>query len=112
MNKVNDIGDNKGREKFSIKMYKHDKDKGVDILFKEVTILVPLFWTPKLYAIFLCDLALRQNVFVCIYLDATHDNSNESINGINILYEENISKLTYDTESSLTRSIVKGRSIS
>ena len=88
MNKINAISVNKVddlRDKFSIKMYK--QDKVVDILFKEVTILVPLFWTPKLYAIFLCDLALRQNVFVCIYLDATHDNSNESINGINILYE-------------------------
>ena len=50
-NKVNEIGDNMGREKFSNKMYKHDK--GFNILFKDVTILVPLFWTPKLYAILL-----------------------------------------------------------
>ena len=66
-------------------MYK--QDKGVGILLNEVTTLVPLFWTLKLYTIFLCDLTLRQNMFLCIYLDVTHDNSIESINGINILYE-------------------------
>ena len=60
MNKVNDVSVNKvyqTMEKFSIKMYKYN-----DILFKEVTTLVPLFLTPKLYDIFLCHLALRQNI--------------------------------------------------
>ena len=50
MNKVNDVSVNKvyqTMEKFSIKMYKYN-----DILFKEVTTLVPLFLTPKLYDIF------------------------------------------------------------
>ena len=58
------------------------------MLFKEVTKLVPLFWTSKLYA-FLRDLTRRKNMGVCIYLDVTRDNSIESINGINILYEKN-----------------------
>ena len=80
------------RQKISIDRFKHDHDKGVDVLFKALTTLVPDDWTPKLYAIFLCDLALRQSMWVCIYLDIKHDNSIESINGVNVLYSENISK--------------------
>ena len=45
------------RDKFSIKIFK--EDKGVGLLFKEVTKLVPLCWTPKLYVIFLYELVLR-----------------------------------------------------
>ena len=69
-------------------MFKHDNDKGVDVLFRALTTLVAESWTPKLYAIFLCDLALRQRMWICIYLDIKHDNSIESINGINVLYSE------------------------
>ena len=36
-----------------------------------------------------------------LYLDVTHENSIESINRIKILYEDNISKLTYDAKCSL-----------
>lgn len=43
----------------SIDLFKHDHDKGVDVLFRALTSLVPEGWTPKLYATFLCDLALR-----------------------------------------------------
>ena len=50
-------------------------------------------------------------MWLFIYVDVTHDNSIESINGINVLYEEKISKLTYDAKSSLARSFVKGGSI-
>ena len=67
------------------------QDKGVDLCFKKVTKLVTLYWTTKLYSICLCELALRQNMWLCIYLDVTHDSSNESINLINVLYEEKIS---------------------
>ena len=70
VNKANDISMNKVNQimdKFSIKMYK--KDKVVDMLFKEVPTLVPLFWTPKFCDIFLCNLALRKEIFSCIYLD-------------------------------------------
>ena len=69
-------------------MFKHDHDKKVDVLFRSLTTTVPEDWTPKLYAIFLCDLALRQSMWLCIYLDVKHDNSIESINGINILYHK------------------------
>ena len=89
-------------------MYKHDHDKGVDVLFRTLTALVPETWTPKLYAIFLCDLALRQSMWICIYLDVKNDNSIESINGINILYPVDISKLKYDANSSLAISFIKG----
>ena len=65
---------------------------------------------PKLYAIFLCDLALRQIMWMCIYLDIKHDNSIESIIGINVLYSENISKLKYDVNSSLALAFIKGGS--
>ena len=109
VNKINGIRDNMEQNKFSIKIFK--QDKGVDLFFKEVTTLVPLYWTPKLYAIFLCELALRQKIWLCIYLDVTHDNLIEPINGINVLYEENTSKLTYDTKNSLERSFVKRGSI-
>ena len=96
--------------KFSINMFKHDHEKKVDVLFRSLTTDVPESWTPKLYAIFLCDLALRQSMWLCIYLDVKHDNSIESINGINILYHENISKLRYDANSSLALSFIKGGS--
>ena len=46
-----------------------------------------------------------------IYLDITRDNSIESINGINVIYQKEISKLTYDNRSSLVRLYVKGGSI-
>ena len=45
-------------------MFKHDHDKKVDVLFRLLTTKVPDSWTPKLYAIFLCDLALRQNMWL------------------------------------------------
>ena len=93
---------------FSVKLYKHDHDKRVDVLFRALTTLVPDNWTPKLYATFLCDLALRQSMWICIYLDVKNDNSIESINGINILYPVDISKLKYDANSSLALSFIKG----
>ena len=95
---------------FFINVFKHDHDKEVDVLFRALTTLVPEGWTPKLYATFLCDLALRQSMWVCIYLDIKHDNSIESINGVNVLYSENISKLKYDANSSLALSFIKGGS--
>ena len=39
-------------QKNSIDMFKHDHDKGVDVLFRALTISVPESWTPKLYVIF------------------------------------------------------------
>ena len=94
----------------SINMYKHDPDKEVDILFRTLPTLVPECQTPKLYAIFLCDLTLRQSMWMCIYLIIKHDNSIESINETNVLYSENISKLKYDANSSLALSFIKGGS--
>ena len=98
-------------QKKSIDLFKHDHDKEVDVLFRALTTLISENRTPKLYAIFLCDLALRQSMWMRIYLHATHDNSIKSINGINVLYSENTSKITYDANSSLARSFVKGRSM-
>ena len=95
---------------FFIDLFKHDHDKGVDVLFRALTTLVPEGWTPKLCATFLCDLALRQSMWMCIYLNIKHDNSIESINGVNVLYSENISKLKYDANSSLALSFIKGGS--
>ena len=89
-------------------MYKHDNTKGVDVLFRALTTLVPESWTPRLYAMFLCDSALRQSMWMCIYLDIKYENSIESINGINFLSSENISKLKYDANSSLALSFIKG----
>ena len=50
-------------------------------------------------------------MWLCISLDVTHDNSIESINGINVPYEENISELIDDAKTSLARSFVKDGSI-
>ena len=75
-------------QKNSINMFKHDHDKKVDVLFRSLTTTVPYGWTPKLYAIFLCDLPLRQSTWFCIYLDVKHDNSIESINGINFYIQK------------------------
>ena len=52
---------------FSVNMYKYDNKKGVNVLFRALTTLVPESWIPRLYAIFLCDLALRQSMWLCIY---------------------------------------------
>ena len=49
-------------------------------------------------------------MWMCIYLDIKHDNSIGSINGVNILYSENISKLKYDANSSLALPFIKGGS--
>ena len=97
-------------QKICVNMYKHDYKNGFDVLFRALTTLVPESWTPKLYAIFLYDLALRQSMWLCIYFDIKYDNSIESINGINILYPVNISKLKYDANSSLALSFIKGGS--
>ena len=94
----------------SIDMFKHDRDKGVDVLFRALTTFVPESWRPKLYAIFLCDLALIESMWMCIYLDIKHGKLIESINEINVLYSENVFKLKYDTKSSLALSFIKGRS--
>ena len=94
-------------KKISIDMFKHDHDKRVDVLFRSLTTLVPENQTPKLYATFLCDLTLRQIMWVCIYLDIEHDNWIESNNGVNDLYSENISKLKYNANSSLALSFIK-----
>ena len=104
------VGDYISMLKFCVNMYKYDYKNGVDVLFRVLTTLVPESWTPKLYAILLYDLALRQSMWLCIYLDIKHDNSIESINGINILYHQNISKLKYDANSSLALSFIKGGS--
>ena len=95
---------------FSIDFFKHDHDKRLDVLFWALTTFVPEGWTPKLYATCLRDLALRQSMWVCIYLDIKHDNSVEYINEVNVLYLENNSKLKYDANSSLARSFIKGES--
>ena len=89
-------------------MFKNDHDKRDDVLFRALTILISESWTPKLYALFFYDLALRQSMWMCIYLDIKHDNTIESINGINVLYSEHISKLKYDANSSLALSFIKG----
>ena len=54
-------------------MFKYENEKGIDVLFRALTILVPESWTPKLYAIFLCDLALIQSMWMCIYLEIKYD---------------------------------------
>ena len=111
VNKIN--GPNElSLQNITINIFKHDHDKGVDVLFRALTTLVPESWTPKLYAIFLCDLALRQSMWICIYLHVTYDTSIKSINEINVLYSEKHSKLTYDANSPLVCYFVKGGSIS
>ena len=97
-------------QKCCVNLYKHNNKNGVDVLFRALVTLFPESWTPKLYAIFLCDLVLRQSMWICIYLDIKHDNLIESINGINVVYSETISKLKYDSNSSLALSFIKGGS--
>ena len=68
VNKVNEISINnvdQFMDKCPTKMFK--QDKGVDILFKEVTTLVPLRWTPRLYAIFFVIWRLGKTCF-CVFI--------------------------------------------
>ena len=95
-------------QKCCVNLYKHNNKNGVDVLFRALVTLFPESWTPKLYAIFLCDLVLRQSMWMRIYLDIKYDNSIGSINGISVLYPVNISKLKYDANSSLALSFIKG----
>ena len=49
-------------------------------------------------------------MWICIYLDIKHDDSIESINGIDVLYPVDISQLKYDANSSIALSFIKGGS--
>ena len=54
------VGDYISMQKNCVNMYKHYDKNGFDVLFRPLTTLFPESWIPKLYAMFLCDLVLRQ----------------------------------------------------
>ena len=84
---------------FSIKLFgKDDNDMKLN---KQLTTIVPNDWNNKLFAVYLCEVVMKQANTLFIYLNPENDNSIEDISGLNTLYKESISKLIFDSYSPL-----------
>ena len=91
---------------FSIKLFGKD---GNDVkLYKQLTTIVPNDWNINLFALYLCEVVMKQANTLFIYLNPEKDDSIEDISGLNKLYKESTSKLIYDSYSSLAQSFVNG----
>ena len=76
---------------FSIKLFGKD---GNDMkLYKQLTTIVPNNWNINLFAIYLCEVVLKQANTLFKYLTPEKDDSIEDISGLNTLYKESTSKL-------------------
>ena len=91
---------------FSIKLFGKD---GNDVkLYKQLTTIVPNDWNINLFALYLCEVVMKQANTLFIYLNPEKDDSIEDISGLNKLYKESTSKLINDSYSSLAQSFVNG----
>ena len=61
-------------------------------LYKQLTTIVPNDWNINLFAIYLCEVVMKQ---AFIYLNPQKDDSIEDISGLNTLYKESTSKLIF-----------------
>ena len=91
---------------FSIKLF--GKNCNDMKLYKQLTTIVPNDWTINLFAIYLCEVVIKQSNTLFIYLSPEKDDSIEDISGLNTLYKESTSKLIFDSYSSLAQSFVDG----
>ena len=90
----------------SIKLFGKD---GNDMkLYKQLTTIVPNNWNIDLFAIYLCEVVMKQANVLCIYLNPEKDDYIEDVSGSNTLYKESTSKLIFDSYSSLAQSFVDG----
>ena len=91
---------------FSIKLFGKD---GNDMkLYKQLTTIVPNDWNINLFAIYLCEVVMKQANTLFIYLNPEKDDSIEDMSGLNTLYKESTSKLVFGSYSSLAQSFVDG----
>ena len=89
---------------FSIKLFGKD---GNDMkLYKQLTTIVPNDWNINLFAIYLCEVVMKQSNTLFIYLSPEKDDYLEDISGLKTLYKEPTSKLIFDSYSSLVQSFV------
>ena len=66
---------------FSIKLFGKD---GNDMkLYKQLTTIVPNDWNINLFAIYLCEVVMKQSNTLFIYLSPEKDDSIEDISGLN-----------------------------
>ena len=77
-------------------------------LYKQLTTIVPNDWNINLFAIYLCEVVMKQSNTLFIYLSPKKDDSIEDISGLNLLHKESTSKLIFDSYSSLAQSFVDG----
>ena len=61
-----------------------------------------------MFAIYLCEVVMKQANTSFIYLNPEKDDYIEDISGLNTLYKESSSKLISDSYSSLAQSLVDG----
>ena len=91
---------------FLIKLFRKD---GNDIkLYEQLTTIVPNDCNINLFAIYLCEVVMKQVNTLFIYLNPEKDYSIEDISGLNTLYRKSTSKLIFDSHSSLAQSFVDG----
>ena len=91
---------------FLIKLFRKD---GNDMkLYKQLTTIVTNDCNCNLFAIYLCEVVMKQSNTLFIYLSPEKDDSIEDISGLNLLYKESTSKLIFDSYSSLAQSFVDG----
>ena len=93
----------------SIKLF--GKDCNAIKLYKQLTTIVPNDWNWNLFAIYLCEVVMKQANILLIYLNPEKDDSIEDISGLNTLCKESTSKLFFDSYSSLAKSFIDGGKI-
>ena len=91
---------------FSIKLFRKD---GNDMkLYTQLTTIVPNNWNIDLFAIYPCEMVMKQANTLCIYSNPEKEDVIEDISGLNTLYKESTSKLIFDSYSSRAQSFVDG----
>ena len=75
-------------------------------LYKQVTTIVPHDWTWYLFAIYLCEVAMKNDNDLFVYMNPENNDSVEDVPGLNNLYKESTSKLIFDSYSFLAQSLV------
>ena len=68
------------------------KDGNAMKLYKQLTTIVPNDRNINLFAIYLCEVVMKQAKTLFTYLNPEKDNYIEHISGLNMLYKESTSK--------------------
>ena len=77
-------------------------------LNKQMTTIVHNDCNCNLFAIYLCEVVMKQANTLFIYLNPEKDDYIETISGLNTLYKESTSTLIFVSYSSLAQSFVDG----